>query len=126
MIDLIPSPDKWDVAHLNAYTPLAKVRGMFQYVISVLWPFKLNMVYLLHNKANFCGELNYKMYSNLIKFQEGLLKTECILSSQNLILEIDTKELQNYQNSTYTHIMTVLHCIGCNESGNTCNYLSIL
>lgn len=103
------------MAHRNAYTPLEKADGMFLYVISVLWPFKLNMVYLLHSKANFGGELNYKIYSNLIKFQEGLLKNEWILSSQNLILEIDTNELQSYQNLTSTHITTVLHCTGCNE-----------
>lgn len=126
LVDLIPFPDKWDVAHLNAYTPLAKVHGMFQYVISALRPFKLSMVYLLHSKADFCGELNYNIYSNLIKFQEGLLQNEWILSSQSLILEIDTNELQSFQNLIYTYIMTVLHCIGCNESGNTCSYLSVL
>lgn len=36
MTDLIPSPDKWDVVCLNAYTPLAKADGTCQYMDSVL------------------------------------------------------------------------------------------
>lgn len=36
LTDFIPFPGKQDVIHLNAYTPLAKVHGTFQHIVSFL------------------------------------------------------------------------------------------
>lgn len=41
LIGLLPSPGRWAVVCLNAFTPLAKVHGTFQYMGSVLRPFKI-------------------------------------------------------------------------------------
>lgn len=35
-MDLIPSPDKWDMVCLNAYSPFVKGHGTCQYMGSVL------------------------------------------------------------------------------------------